>query len=148
MKLYTIGFTKKNAEQFFSLLEKSQITTLLDIRLNNVSQLAGYTKRDDLCFFLKKILNVKYIHSIKLAPTKQILDDFKSNKMSWEKYEREYYKLLEERNIKSLFPTIVDFNKDTICFLCSEEKPTHCHRRLLAEYLKRNLSQNIEIIHL
>ena len=148
MKLYTIGFTKKNAEQFFSLLEKSQITTLLDIRLNNVSQLAGYTKRDDLCFFLKKILNVKYIHSIKLAPTKQILDDFKSNKMSWEKYEIEYYKLLEERNIKSLFPTIVDFNKDTICFLCSEEKPTHCHRRLLAEYLKRNLSQNIEIIHL
>ena len=148
MKLYTIGFTKKNAEQFFSLLEKSQITALLDIRLNNVSQLAGYTKRDDLCFFLKKILNVKYIHSIKLAPTKQILDDFKSNKMSWEKYEIEYYKLLEERNIKSLFPTIVDFNKDTICFLCSEEKPTHCHRRLLAEYLKRNLSQNIEIIHL
>lgn len=148
MKLYTIGFTKKNAEQFFSLLEKSQITTLLDIRLNNVSQLAGYTKRDDLCFFLKKILNVKYIHSIKLAPTKQILDDFKSNKISWEKYEIEYYKLLEERNIKSLFPTIVDFNKDTICFLCSEEKPTHCHRRLLAEYLKRNLSQNIEIIHL
>ena len=148
MKLYTIGFTKKNAEQFFSLLEKSQITTLLDIRLNNVSQLAGYTKRDDLCFFLKKILNVKYIHSIKLAPTKQILDDFKSNKISWEKYEIEYYKLLEERNIKSLFPTIVDFNKDTICLLCSEEKPTHCHRRLLAEYLKRNLSQNIEIIHL
>ena len=148
MKLYTIGFTKKNAEQFFSLLEKAQITTLLDIRLNNVSQLAGYTKRDDLCFFLKKILNVKYIHSIKLAPTKQILDDFKSNKISWEKYEIEYYKLLEERNIKSLFPTIVDFNKDTICFLCSEEKPTHCHRRLLAEYLKRNLSQNIEIIHL
>ena len=148
MKLYTIGFTKKNAEQFFSLLEKSQITTLLDIRLNNVSQLAGYKKRDDLCFFLKKILNVKYIHSIKLAPTKQILDDFKSNKISWEKYEIEYYKLLEERNIKSLFPTIVDFNKDTICFLCSEEKPTHCHRRLLAEYLKRNLSQNIEIIHL
>lgn len=148
MKLYTIGFTKKNAEQFFSLLEKAQITTLLDIRLNNVSQLAGYTKRDDLCFFLKKILNVKYIHSIKLAPTKQILDDFKSNKISWEKYEIEYYKLLEERNIKSLFPTIVDFNKDTICLLCSEEKPTHCHRRLLAEYLKRNLSQNIEIIHL
>ena len=65
MKIYTIGFTKKNAEQFFSLLEKAKITTLLDIRLNNVSQLAGYTKKDDLCFFLKRILNVKYIHSIK-----------------------------------------------------------------------------------
>ncbi len=148
MKIYTIGFTKKNAEQFFSLLEKAKITTLLDIRLNNVSQLAGYTKKDDLCFFLKRILNVKYIHSIKLAPTKQILDDYKNSKISWDKYEIEYYKLLEERNVKKLFSTIVDLNKETICLLCSEEKANHCHRRLLAEYLKNNLSQNIEIIHL
>ena len=148
MKIYTIGFTKKNAEQFFSLLEKAKLTTLLDIRLNNVSQLAGYTKKDDLCFFLKRILNVKYIHSIKLAPTKQILDDYKNSKISWDKYEIEYYKLLEERNVKKLFSTIVDLNKETICLLCSEEKANHCHRRLLAEYLKNNLSQNIEIIHL
>lgn len=148
MKIYTIGFTKKNAEQFFSLLEKAKITTLLDIRLNNVSQLAGYTKKDDLCFFLKRILNVKYIHSVKLAPTKQILDDYKNSKISWDKYEIEYYKLLEERNVKNLFSTIVDLNKETICLLCSEEKANYCHRRLLAEYLKNNLSQNIEIIHL
>ncbi len=148
MKIYTIGFTKKNAEQFFSLLEKAQITTLLDIRLNNVSQLAGYTKKDDLCFFLKRILNVKYIHSVKLAPTKQILDDYKKNKISWERYEIEYHKLLEERNVKNLFSTIVNLSKETICLLCSEEKSHHCHRRLLAEYLKNNLSKDIEIVHL
>ena len=148
MKIYTIGFTKKNAEQFFALLEKAKITTLLDIRLNNVSQLAGYTKKDDLCFFLKRILNVKYIHSVKLAPTKQILDDYKKNKISWEKYEIEYHKLLEERNVKNLFSTIVDLSSETICLLCSEEKSDHCHRRLLAEYLKNNLSEQIDIIHL
>lgn len=148
MKIYTVGFTKKSAECFFSLLENAHITVLLDIRLNNVSQLAGYTKRDDLCFFLKRILNIKYIHSEKLAPTKQILDNYKNKIISWKQYELEYNKLLEERKIKILFPTLVDLKKETVCFLCSEETAEKCHRRLLAEYLKNNLSYDIEIIHL
>lgn len=148
MKLYTIGFTKKNAEAFFGLLKKAGITILLDTRLNNVSQLAGYTKKDDLEFFVENILGAKYIHSPKLAPTKQILDDYKNKKISWEQYEVEYNSLLDKRDIKSYFPKLVDIKKETICLLCSEHKADKCHRRLLAEYLEQNLNENVEVIHL
>ena len=148
MNLYTIGFTKKNAEAFFGLLKKAGITMLLDTRLNNVSQLAGYTKKDDLEFFMKNILGAKYIHSPKLAPTKQILDDYKNKKISWEQYEVEYNKLLNERDIKSYFPKLVDIKKEIICLLCSEHKADKCHRRLLAEYLARSLNENVEVCHL
>ena len=148
MKLYTIGFTKKNAEAFFGLLKKAGVTLLLDTRLNNVSQLAGYTKRDDLEFFVESILGAKYIHSVNLAPTKQILDDYKNNKISWEQYEVEYNNLLNERDIKSYFPKLVDIKKEAICLLCSEYKADKCHRRLLAEYLEQNLNENVEVCHL
>lgn len=148
MKIYTIGFTKKNAESFFSLLSKNNITTLVDVRLNNVSQLAGYTKKDDLKFFLKIISNIKYIHSVQLAPTKQILDDYKQKKISWDTYESKYIKLLNERKIADLFKNLVDLKEENVCLLCSEPEATFCHRRLLAEYLKNNSSDKIQIIHL
>lgn len=148
MKLYTIGFTKKSAEVFFGLLKKAGITVLIDTRLNNVSQLAGYTKKDDLKFFVENILGAKYIHSTNLAPTKQILDDYKDKKISWDYYEVEYNKLLDDRDIKSYFPTLANVEKETICLLCSEPSAEKCHRRLLAEYLERNLNENVEICHL
>ncbi len=148
MKLYTIGFTKKNACEFFTLLKNADITILLDTRLNNVSQLAGYTKKDDLSFFTKSILNAKYIHSTNLAPTKQILDDYKKGRISWQQYEVEYNALLKKRDIKSYFPTLADLKKEKICLLCSEHTAQNCHRRLLAEYLRDNLKEKIEITHL
>ena len=148
MKFYTIGFTQKSAETFFGLLEKAQVTLLLDTRLNNVSQLAGFTKARDLKYFLKRILNAKYLHSIECAPTKDILDNYKKGKISWVEYEKKYNALLEERNIKELFPKKVDIEKETVCILCSEDTPENCHRRLLAEYLKKHLNAKIEIVHL
>lgn len=148
MRLYTIGFTKKNASMFFGLLKNAGITILLDTRLNNVSQLAGYTKKDDLKFFVENILGAKYIHSTNLAPTKQILDDYKGKKISWGQYEMEYNKLLDDRDIKSYFPTLADIKKETICLLCSEASAEKCHRRLLAEYLERNLNEKVEVCHL
>lgn len=148
MKLYTIGFTKKSAHEFFTLLKNAGITILLDTRLNNVSQLAGYTKKDDLNFFTHSILGAKYLHSTNLAPTKQILEGYKKGEISWERYEIEYNALLEKRDIKSYFPTLADLNKEKICLLCSEHTAQNCHRRLLAEYLRDNLKEKIEIIHL
>jgi uncharacterized protein (DUF488 family) len=142
--IYTIGFTGKTAEKFFSLLKKNNIKTLIDVRLNNISQLAAFAKKDDLKYFLKEIVGCNYIHRPDLAPTESILKDYKKHFINWEEYSREYMNLLQTRNIIS----IVD--KDEIIgsvLLCSEHDPKCCHRRLLAEYFKSNW-ENIEIIHL
>jgi len=143
-KVFTIGFTGKSAEKFFSLLEENNIRKLIDVRLNNISQLAGFAKKDDLEFFLKKILSCNYLHRPDLAPTKEILKNYKSKIINWEIYTDEYIKLLNSRNI------IDQLNKDEIInnvFLCSEHHPNFCHRRLLAEYLKRHWN-DLEIKHL
>ena len=70
MRLFTIGFTKKSAEGFFTNLSKAGVKRVIDIRLNNMSQLAGFTKRDDLRYFLRTICNIDYIHLPELAPNK------------------------------------------------------------------------------
>jgi uncharacterized protein (DUF488 family) len=143
-KVFTIGFTEKNAEHFFSLLEKNNIKKLIDVRLNNVSQLAAFTKKDDFGFFLKKILSCNYFHRPDLAPTEEILKKYKSKTITWEIYTDEYIKLLNSRDILSYL------KKDEIInsvFLCSEHLPQNCHRRLLAEYLQKRWD-DIEIIHL
>lgn len=145
MKLYTIGFAQKKARVFFPLLKEAKITLLLDTRLNNVSQLAGFTKKDDLEYFTKEILKAKYKHSVECAPTKDILDDYKKGKITWAEYEKKYNALLEKRNIKELYPKLA--GNEIVCLLCSEPTPEHCHRRLLAEYLQRHL-ENIQIVHL
>ena len=100
MKIYTIGFTKKSAEEFFEILEHNKIKIILDIRLNNTSQLSGFAKGKDLKFFLKRILDIFYIHDLNLAPTKDILFRYKKNMISWESYESEFLDLLNERNIR------------------------------------------------
>ncbi len=144
INLFTIGFTKKTAEQFFSLLQQSGIKTIIDTRLNNVSQLAGFTKRKDLEFFLKQIANIDYVHILDLAPTKDILDEYKKNKGEWAIYEQKYLQLIKQRKIE------VKLSDDLLnqsCLLCSEAKPHHCHRRLIAEYLNRKRG-NVNICHL
>jgi uncharacterized protein (DUF488 family) len=135
VEIYSVGFTKKTAEQFFSLLKSAGIRRLLDVRLNNVSQLAGFSKRDDLQYFLKQICAAEYVHEPMLAPTQEMLDDYKKKKGAWEEYERGFLTLMSERRIeknldKSMFasPTVL---------LCSEPTPEHCHRRLVLEYLQK-----------
>jgi uncharacterized protein (DUF488 family) len=142
--LYTIGFAKKSAEDFFSLLKATNIRTLIDIRLNNVSQLAGFTKRDDLKYFLKEICNIGYMHLLDFAPTNNILDAYKKKKISWDQYESDYRQLLKQREVEN---KVSHECLDMACLLCSEPKPEHCHRRLLAEYL-RDIKGNIIIRHL
>ena len=142
--LFTIGFTKKSAREFFELLSKANIKQIIDTRLNNKSQLAGFAKRSDLEYFLKKIGNIDYIHILDFAPTKEILDEYKKKKSSWEDYEKKFIQLMNERQIEK---KIALDQLDRGCLLCSEAKPHNCHRRLVAEYLNQKLG-NINISHL
>jgi len=133
MKLFTIGFTKKSAEAFFTKLKLAGVKRLVDVRLNNVSQLAGFTKRDDLRYFTKVICHIDYVHLPELAPAEEILDIFKKHKGDWGLYERQFLELMAKRKIEE---TVHRELLDGGCLLCSEDKPHHCHRRLVAEYLK------------
>jgi len=133
MKIFTIGFTKKSAETFFTSLKNAGVKRLIDIRLNNVSQLAGFTKRNDLCYFTKTICSIDYIHCPDLAPTQDILNAYKKQKGDWGLYERQFLDLIRARRIEEKVSREM---LDNGCLLCSEEKPHHCHRRLVAEYLK------------
>lgn len=133
MNLYTIGFTKKTAERFFGLLTNAQAARVLDVRLNNVSQLAGFAKRDDLKFFLNSICLMEYAHCPELAPTQEMLDSYKKRGITtWAEYERQFLDLMEKRRIEKTVPRHLF---DNAVLLCSEDKPHHCHRRLVAEYL-------------
>ncbi len=145
MEIYTIGFTKKSAEEFFHALKKAGIKRLIDIRLNNSSQLAGFTKQDDLAFFLKELCDAEYVHKPTFAPTKEILDGYKKKKITWEEYERRFKKLMTDRKLDEVIDKDL-FNVPTV-LLCSEPKPDKCHRRLVAEYLKEKWEETI-IIHL
>ncbi|MCR4317402.1 MAG: DUF488 domain-containing protein [Planctomycetes bacterium] len=144
MKLFTIGFTKKNAEQFFTKLKQPGLRRLLDVRLNNVSQLAGFTKKHDLKYFLREICNIDYIHVECLAPTQDILEAYKKNGGDWSVYEQEFLSLLESRKVEDdISMEIIDGG----CLLCSEPTAENCHRRLVAEYLQSRWGE-IEIVHL
>ncbi|MDR2194637.1 MAG: DUF488 domain-containing protein [Treponema sp.] len=143
-RIFTIGFTGKTAEKFFSLIEENNIKKLIDVRLNNVSQLAAFSKKDDLEFFLKRILSCDYIHRPDLAPTETILKNYKSKIINWDTYTDEYIKLLDSRNIASTMRSNEIINS---VFLCSEHQPKYCHRRLLVEYFQKQWN-NLKIIHL
>ncbi len=147
MNIFTIGFAQKSAEDFFNLLIANKIDCLVDIRLNNSSQLAGFTKSKDLQYFSKTIAKIDYIHDIKYAPTKDILDDYKSGKLSWDDYKIKYDNLISARKIENSFKNTVYSKYSNICLLCSEARATNCHRRLLAEYLKLKFG-DIKIVHL
>lgn len=144
MKLFTIGFTQKKAERFFTLLQHAGVRTVIDTRLNNRSQLAGFSKGEDLPFFLRAIGGIGYRHAPEMAPTQEMLDGYKKAKGSWTVYEREFLRLIEDRALASRV-SLEDL--DGACLLCSEHEADHCHRRLVAEYLRSHFPQ-IEIVHL
>ncbi len=143
--IYTIGFTKKNAETFFNFLKRSNVKTLIDVRLNNVSQLAGFAKRDDLKFFLNELCSVDYVYSPELAPTKDILTAYKKGDIPWEVYEDRFLNLMGQRRIeKSIKPALLDHG----CLLCSEHEPHFCHRKLVLKYLNQHSDLNLKVKHL
>ena len=133
MEIYSIGFTQKSAAQFFGTLKSAGIRRLMDVRLNNTSQLAAFAKRDDLAYFLKTICDTEYHHEPLLAPTQDILDAYKKRKGDWALYEREFLMLMRDRQIESTIDR-EQFNQPT-ALLCSELTSEHCHRRLVLEYL-------------
>jgi uncharacterized protein (DUF488 family) len=144
IQLFTIGFTQKSAQKFFESLKDQGVKRVIDTRLNNVSQLAGFTKKVDLAYFLKTIGNIDYIHSLDLAPTQDILTAYKKEKGDWTTYEQKFLQLMTHRQIENK----IDLDLiDGACLLCSEAKPHHCHRRLVAEYLNQKWG-NINICHL
>jgi uncharacterized protein (DUF488 family) len=146
MEVYTTGFTKKTADQFFGLLKLVGIKRLVDVRLNNSSQLAGFTKKEDLPFFLKEICGIEYIHEPLLAPTQEMLDVYKKRKGSWSDYEQRFLALMQERSIEEKIQPAL-FEVPTV-LLCSEATAEHCHRRLALEYLRDKWGERIEIVHL
>lgn len=142
--LFTIGFTQKSAQKFFDSLVEAGVKRVVDVRLNNVSQLAGFAKRTDLEYFLQKIGNIEYIHLLDLAPTQDMLDTYKKKKGDWETYETKFVDLMKQRKIEEkISPEILQGG----CLLCSEPTPHHCHRRLVAEYLQEKWG-NLKICHL
>jgi len=144
MKIFTIGFTKKSAEEFFTRLKDAGVRRVLDIRLNNTSQLAGFAKARDLEYFLRSIANIGYIYVPELTPTEALLDAYRKNKGPWSDYEHGFLQLLDERRVAETLPKK---QFDHGCLLCGEDTPEHCHRRLVAEYLQKRW-RGLEIVHL
>lgn len=145
MEIYTIGFTQRDAESFFGALRIAGIRRLLDVRLNNRSQLAGFTKSRDLPFFLREICDAEYVHEPLLAPTQEILDAYKKQKGSWENYENAFFDLMVDRQIEDkLRPEL--FSGPT-ALLCSEPTAQHCHRRLVLEHLQKHWGP-LQFVHL
>jgi uncharacterized protein (DUF488 family) len=145
LTIYTIGFTKKSAEKFFEALRSSGAKHLLDIRLSNNSQLAGFTKRNDLPYFLKHLVNMEYHEVPILAPEESILKEYRKTG-DWARYEQRYSELIRQRCAEQhIAPVLFE---EGVVLLCSEAEATHCHRRLAAEYLVKTISTKMNIIHL
>ncbi len=145
--LYTIGFTKKTAKQFFELLKENHVDILIDTRISNNSQLAGFAKEDDLKYFLKEIADIIYSYRPDFAPTKELLKDWRDKKITWDQYETQYTFLQEQRKTyRNFLKDYETFNNP--CILCSEDTPEFCHRRLLADLIKKAFSKEVEIKHL
>ncbi|QFG02559.1 DUF488 domain-containing protein [Tepidiforma bonchosmolovskayae] len=144
MRVMTIGFTKKSARQFFETIGQAEARRLVDVRLNNASQLAGFTRRDDLEYFLGAILGIGYVHEPLLAPTPELLTGYRNEKRPWSWYEEEFLRLMRERRIDERVPRELI---DGAVLLCSEATADRCHRRLVAEYLAARWG-GMEIVHL
>ena len=144
IQIFTIGYSGRNAQEFFGLLKRAGIKRLFDVRLYNTSQLAGYTKRGDIEYFLESIVDADYVHLPIMAPTKQLLNDYKKGVIGWDDYEKQFKEIVTARQIEK-YIELDDLNMG--CFLCAEAAADNCHRRLVAEYLKSHLP-NISIKHL
>ena len=143
--VYTIGFTKKTAAEFFGALREAGVRRLVDVRLNNSSQLARFTKRDDLPFFLREICGAEYVHEPLLAPTQQLMDAYKKHKGPWGDFEQGFLELMAARRVEErIDPALLSA---PAVLLCSEATAEHCHRRLVAEYLRTKWG-GFDIVHL
>lgn len=147
MTLYTIGFTKKSAEEFFSLLRENGIRTLLDIRLNNTNQLAGFTKQQDLEYFTESLLGIPYVHDPRFAPEAKTITAYRNGKGSYADFREEFLHTMEERKILEVIRNEYSGNLDCSCLLCSEKDPDSCHRKIVAELMKE-VYPDLDIIHL
>ncbi|MGI8730606.1 MAG: DUF488 domain-containing protein [Solirubrobacteraceae bacterium] len=145
MEIYTIGFTQTTAEHFFSRLADARIERLLDVRLNNSSQLAGFAKAKDLPYFLRELVGATYEHEPMLAPSHAMLDEYKKRKGDWSVYEAQFFDLLQSRRIEVALST-ADFKRRT-ALLCSEATADQCHRRLVCEYLTQHWP-SVRTVHL
>jgi len=145
VEVCTIGFTKHSAAGFFGLLNAEKIERLIDVRLNNTGQLAGFAKRDDLRYFLASLCGAEYLHEPLLAPTQELLRGYRNNELAWAEYARRFDELLAVRRIESELPPDL-FDKRT-ALLCSEHTADRCHRRLVAEYLARHWG-DLTAVHL
>jgi len=144
VNVVTIGFTKSNAEHFFERLLTAGVKKLIDVRLHNTSQLAGFAKADDLSYFLRKIGGIEYVHQPILAPTDSILKAYKKEKGDWDVYQGRFLQLMEERKIEErLKPEMLE----GVCLLCSEALPHNCHRRLVCEYLNDKWGGLLSVKH-
>lgn len=145
MEIYTIGFTQTSAEHFFGRLSEAGVRRVLDVRLNNSSQLAGFAKARDLPYFLDRLVGATYEHEPILAPTQELLDAYKKRRGDWETYERGFLELMRERSVDTALDPATFSNPTAL--LCSEATPEHCHRRLVCEYLARHWD-DVTAIHL
>lgn len=146
--LFTIGFAGRSAEEFFEPLKAAGVRLVVDIRLKNVSQLAGFTKRGDLPYFLDKLCAAKYLHVPELAPTKEIMDGYKSGRLDWTSFEAQFTELLTQRGqftAKGAIPALLP--RGPLALLCSESSPAHCHRRVVAEHAQQ-VVPNLFVVHL
>lgn len=141
----TIGFTKTSAAGFFARIRKAAVKKVVDVRLHNTSQLAGFAKADDLAYFLKEICGVDYVHQPLLAPTDDILKAYKRDKGDWSLYQERFLKLMRQREIEKRFEPAVF---QATCLLCSEDKPHHCHRKLVCDYLNDKWGGVLNVRHL
>lgn len=144
--IYTIGFTKKKAEYFFELLADKNIETVIDIRLNNTSQLAAFAKYPDIEFFLEKINHIKYIHDVKFSPDERTLKRYKKKEITWDQYVVEFAETMKNRRIDDYIKKNYSLEKP-VCLLCSEATAEKCHRRLVAEMFLE-VDNKLEIVHL
>ncbi|HSP47838.1 MAG TPA: DUF488 domain-containing protein [Clostridiaceae bacterium] len=145
--LYTIGFTKKSAEEFFTLLKENDIRMLLDIRLNNTNQLAGFTKQQDLEYFTRMLLGIPYVHDPRFAPQAETISTYRNGKGEFASFRKEFLETMEERGIRDVIREAYSSNLDHCCLLCSEKDADSCHRKIVAE-LMREVYPDLEVIHL
>lgn len=144
MRLLTIGFTQSTAEHFFTRLQNANVRRVLDVRLHNVSQLAGFAKQQDLPYFLRTIANIDYTHALELAPTPALLDAYRKGHESWQCYAERFTELIATRRVEQ---RLDEDDFDGVCLLCSEHAPERCHRRLVAEYLQGHYP-GLDVVHL
>ena len=146
MEIYTIGYKKKSAEEFFEALRRAGVKRVVDVRLKNTSHLAGFAKKDHLPYLLREICDADYVHETILAPPEDILSDYEQDLITWEEYENRFLSLLKDREVEKMLDKRLF--EVPVALLCSELKPDNCHRRLVAEYLKRQWQGDVMITHL